>query len=119
MSADCGSREGRGFESRRSPSYSLPAYFRKPSSIGDPHARCGALLKQPVARHECSRAAIASFQLISSASSGFVTRVVTCWSRYRCKMGLESGRGDVRGCSQTRDESAVNLREYLSERVLP
>jgi NAD(P)-dependent dehydrogenase (short-subunit alcohol dehydrogenase family) len=44
VSSDCGS-EGRGFESRRSPSYRLPAYSRKLSPIGDPHARCGALLK--------------------------------------------------------------------------
>ena len=34
-------------------------------------------------------------------------------------MGRETGRRVVRGCSQTKDESAVNLREYLSERVLP
>jgi hypothetical protein len=34
-------------------------------------------------------------------------------------MGRESGRRDVRGCSQTKDEWAVNLREHLSERVFP
>src|SRR5215208_3359361 len=59
----------------------------------------------------CSRR---SLQPISSASSGFVTLFVTCWIRYECKMGRESGCRDVRGCSQTKDKSPVKLRGCLS-----
>src|SRR5688572_29161240 len=75
------------------------------AQIEIPSTRSGALPMQPVVGPEVVEQPCASFQLISSAPSGFVTRVVTCWRRYRCKMGRESGRREVRGCSQ--DEGRI------------